>query len=320
MSLRSIPRAKTALPSPQLGNEGVKESSMAKHRKTGYCIAHFGDLHLRSPHGDFRNALAMLDDAVQNGADHLVFSGDILDDADAGVLKSFVRELRARNLAHAAAVTVVPGNHDIFPTCWPPTWRSFARTIFRTAQLNFERFARLTAWSRHGVAADELFANAAYPFAKSLSNDVVIVGLDTTINENRRPTSWAAGELAEEDINVVEKFFQKRRNAVHRIVVMHHYPFADFKNVHPWVNMKFEEPDAATVRNWLGWANATLVLCGHIHNNRDRRSADGFRVICTDSVSTYADGKRHHEGLCYRLIELHATGRVSVTDQVVEAV
>ncbi len=70
----------------------------------------------------------------------------------------------------------------------------------------------------------------------------------------------------------------------------------------------------------LGWTNATLVLCGHIHDNRDRRSADGFRVICTDSVSTYADGKRHHEGLCYRLIELHATGRVSVTDQVVEAV
>ncbi len=290
---------------------------MAKPRKTGYRLAHFGDLHLRSQDGDLRHALAMVDDAVQNGADHLVFSGDILDDADAGVLKSFVRELRARNLAHAAALTVVPGNHDIFPTCWPPTWRSLARTIFGTAQSNFDRFARLTAWSRRGVAADELFANAPYPFAKSLSNDVAMVGLDTTINENWRPTSWAAGELPEEDINEVKGFFQKRRNVVHRIVVMHHYPFADFQNVDPRVNMKFEVPDAATVRNWLGWANATLVLCGHIHDNRDRRSADGFRVICTDSVSTYADRKREHEWLSYRLIRLHTKGQVSVTDRFV---
>ena len=291
---------------------------MAKPRKLGYRIAHFGDLHLGSPHGDVRHAVAMVDDAVQNGADHLVFSGDILDDADARVLKGFVRELRARNLAHAAALTVVPGNHDIFPICWPPTLRSFARTIGRTAQSNFDRFARLTAWSRRGDAADELFANAPYPFAKSLNDDVAVVGLDTTVRENRRPTSWAAGELPEEDIDAVAAFFRKRRNAVHRIVVMHHYPFADFENAHPWVNMKFEDPDAATVRNWLGWANATLVLCGHIHHNRDRRSADGFRVICTDSVSTYTDGERDHEGLCYRLIELHATGRASVTDQVVE--
>src|SRR6266853_2250356 len=88
-----LPRAKTALPSPQHDNEGEKDSSMAKPRKIGYRIAHFGDLHLGSLHGDVRHALAMVDDAVQNGADHLVFSGDILDDADAGVLKCFVREL-----------------------------------------------------------------------------------------------------------------------------------------------------------------------------------------------------------------------------------
>lgn len=292
---------------------------MPKLRKAAYRIAHFDDLHLNSHDGEFRHAIAMVDDAIQNGADHFVFSGDILDAADADVLNAFVGELRARNLADAEAVTMVPGNHDVFPLRWPPKISDVWRTMTRTAHSNFERFAGVTAWSRRGNGADELFSNEPYPFTKLLRDDVVMVGLDTTVIDRKLPASWAVGELSEEDVNAAEKFFREHRNAVHRIVVMHYYPFADFKNASRMFNMKFVEPDPATVRNWLGWADATLVLCGHIHDNRDKQAADGFRVICTDSVSTYTSKGDDYEWRGYRLIEQHTTGRVTVSNQFVEA-
>lgn len=292
-------------------------------RKAAYRIAHFGDLHLESHKGKFRDegefphAIAMVDHAIQNGADHFVFSGDILDAADADVLNAFVGELLARKLADADAVTVVPGNHDVFPLGWPLQVSDLWRTITRTAHSNFEHFAQATAWSRRGKMAGELFSNAPYPFAKSLRDDVVLVGLDTTINDKNLPTSWATGELSEEDADAAKEFFRQHRKAVHRIVVMHHYPFADFKDVNPMINMKFVKPDPATVRNWLGRTDATLVLCGHIHDNRDKQAAEGFRVICTDSVNPYIRKGDDHELRCYRLIELHTTGGVTVSDQFV---
>ena len=289
---------------------------MAPTRKRAFRIAHFGDLHLVNLNDVFDKVVAMLDDAVRSKADHFIFSGDILDAADPEVLGAFVEELRVRGLTDSSTLTVVPGNHDVFPLSWPPTFKSILRTIGKTAHNNYEEFARLTACARSGKEAHQVFSNKPYPFVKNLSDDVVLAGMDTTVNDRSLPISWAAGELPAEDVDEVKVFFDKNRDALHRIVVMHHYPFADFEN--GLVNMNFAEPDPATVRNWLGWANATLVLCGHIHGNRDRQAADGFRVVCTDSVNTYIHSEKYHEGLCYRLIELHPKGRVTVTDRVVK--
>jgi 3',5'-cyclic AMP phosphodiesterase CpdA len=291
---------------------------MAKSRTIGYRIAHFGDLHLASRDAEFCDALALVDDAVQNGADHLFFSGDILDDADPDLLKSFVRGLRKRNLDNSAMLTVVPGNHDLYPLGWPPTLTDVLRTLGMTAQSNFERFARLTVWSRNGDEADELLPGEEYPFAKVLRDDVVVVGLDSTICDTKLPTNWAAGELSEDAVDAARGFFNEHQNAIHRIVVMHHYPFDDFENACNLFNMHFEKPSARTVRKWLSGTNATLVLCGHIHDNRDRWSANDFRVICTDSANSYTD-EEDREGRCYRLIDLHADGHVTVTDQIVES-
>ncbi len=287
-------------------------------RRKVFRIAHLTDLHLGIKEGDWADALLLVDDALEQGADHVVFSGDLLEAASGDCLRALVRQLRVRGLCDASKTTIVPGNHDVFPwsiEMFP--WsieKKWPGLDFLIPTRNFRTFGRLTSWSRRGEEAEPLFRNAAYPFGKRIAPGVDLVGLDTTAQEARNPLDTAWGRMDEEDADAAQTFFA-RRKSVHRVVVMHHYPFDDFSNVTfamkgvaiKEFQMRFTEPDAATVRNWLGRAGATVVLCGHIHDYRNKETKEGVRVVCSNSSKSEGEDAR-----CYSMVDLHADGRVGV--------
>src|SRR5436190_1703248 len=93
-------------------------STAGKMRRTPYRIAHFGDLHLGDFDAEFEWTLDMVDDAFERGANHVVFTGDIVDAAEVDVIEGLVRELDKRGHG-PRQISLVPGNHDIYPLSWP---------------------------------------------------------------------------------------------------------------------------------------------------------------------------------------------------------
>lgn len=91
-----------------------------------YRIAHFADFHLRNAGKDLERALALVADAVgpEVSADHIVVAGDIVDLANIKLVTRFVTGLKGIGLSGPARLTIVPGNHDIFPVSKRPPWLS----------------------------------------------------------------------------------------------------------------------------------------------------------------------------------------------------
>jgi len=76
--------------------------------------------------------------------------------------------------------------------------------------------------------------------------------------------------------------------------------------------MHFAEPDGETVQNWVEWSGTTLVLCGHIHENRRRKIGQDCVVACADSIDyKYVDGRT---GRSYNMVSLYKNGKVAIKE------
>jgi 3',5'-cyclic AMP phosphodiesterase CpdA len=231
-----------------------------------YVIAQFSDFHLKDKgDADFKRAVAMVDDAIEQGADHLVLCGDLVESQQMEVVRAFMRKLRARNYCSPERLTIVPGNHDLFPG----RALQFPKPVGRV----YAQFSRLTREARSGQPG-ALFSKRPYPFGKVLTRDVVLAGLNTTRQGFK--IFFASGQLDDADILAVKSFFEEHPRAKHRVIVMHHMPF---ENGQLW-DIGFRDPDAETVRDLLAWTGATLVLCGHLHGQLEVRLPGGAHLVC----------------------------------------
>ena len=103
-------------------------------------IAHFSDFHLKDTGKQYLRALALMDHAIeQDGVDHLVITGDIVEGSRMDVYEAFMESLTAWGWASARRLTVVPGNHDVFHKSLSSWW--FGPGPPR----RFERLCALTA-------------------------------------------------------------------------------------------------------------------------------------------------------------------------------
>jgi 3',5'-cyclic AMP phosphodiesterase CpdA len=273
-----------------------------------YVIAQFSDFHLKDKgDADFKRAVAMVDDAIGQGADHLVFCGDLVESQQMEVVRAFVRKLRARNYCSPEKLTIVPGNHDLFPG----RALQFPKPVGRV----YAQFSRLTREARSGQPGT-LFSNKPYPFGKVLTRDVVLAGLDTT-RQGYRKILFGSGQLDEEDVDAVKALFDEHPQAKHRVIVMHHYPYyVKFMHGTLW-DMNFRDPDAATVRKWLARTGATLVLCGHLHYQGNRKLPGGAHLVCNgdsggEGGSIYMDGPSVRS---YSLIKLGKGRRATLVNR-----
>lgn len=283
--------------------------------RSSYRIAHFGDLHLEERDEEFDWILYMVEDAFERGAHHVVFTGDIVDAADVDIIEDLMDELEGLGCG-PRDFSLVPGNHDIYPLSWPLTLDGVWRAANRQSQENWERVLELIDRNMDGIRSGALLDDETLPYSKHLAPGVVLIGLDSTRSDSTDPTDWAAGELDENAVAAAADHVASLGNVVHCVVAMHHYPLNDFENVSEHFPLEFQEPDAGTVRGWLRQVGATSVLCGHIHEDRERRIAGGVRVFATDSNIYDVDEDEGITARSYRLVTLHPKG--GVTTRLVE--
>jgi 3',5'-cyclic AMP phosphodiesterase CpdA len=277
--------------------------------KDTYRIAHLSDLHLTGVNRDFECSLALVEDATELGAEHIVISGDLVESGEMGVLKNFVAALKRLGWAGSNRLTIIPGNHDIFPA----TYRKMP-SLRRPTSI-YEDFVAITRGSRTGKGFRSLRRGVAYPFGKVLNERVVLVGLDTTRNDQWLPTSWASGELSEEQMTATDEFFSDWSHIPHRIIVMHHHPWRENFVGGNLIEQNFVKPPPEEVLRWLHGSRATLVLCGHVHQ-KDSIEKVSFgkhlmilRAGTAGGVNDITDGDKRR---IYHLLDLNPTKGIRI--------
>jgi 3',5'-cyclic AMP phosphodiesterase CpdA len=275
-----------------------------------YRIAHFSDLHLIDFNDDWEFALDTIRGAVEeDGADHIVISGDVIDAALMVVLRYFIIQLREWGLTAPEALSVTPGNHDIFPCSLSRLTQVFApgrnSGLLKTPTDNWLEFCEITAprgkkKARARANALRLLPDEPYPLGKRLTEHVAVAAMDTTRNGVYNPLAWATGELPLDHVDAVGEFFEENADAQHRVVVMHHYPWREDARSGP-IQFDMKEPAPEEAVEQLKEIGATLILCGHLHDDEAVDLGDG--LIGTRSTGL---GK-------YALVDLLDNGRVRIT-------
>ena len=276
-----------------------------------FRLAHFSDFHLTEINEDFHRSLALVDDAIEQGADHLVITGDLVESGQMEVVKAFLVALKQRRWAGAKRLTLIPGNHDIFP---------FSKRVIspiRRPTAIFDEFVALTRGSRTGAGVTKLVRDEPYPFGKVLHKGVVLVGMDTTRNGKFNPLRWSEGELPEHHRDAAAEFFAEHTKAKHRIVAMHHHPWKEFFHGGKWIEQNFTTPRPEEVEAWLRKCGATLVLCGHVHQVAGieaRQFGRKCRVLRSGTAGGVDDEDADGNKLrIYHLVDFGTNGKVQIT-------
>jgi len=291
---------------------------MKAGKNTTYRIAHFSDFHIGNE-DELQSAMRLVQDAISQGADHLIITGDLLERADMPIAAVFWDFLKEHGWATAERCTFAPGNHDvfaisdIFPTSPAELVELFKRSagVFTQSPSRARaRLAKITASSRHGSGAEQLCPDSAFAVGKVLSGgSVVVAAVDTTRKGRIEPWLWQEGELSTQERNAVTRFFAQHKAAKHRILAMHHSPLTE--DIAGPFNQLFAEPKPEVIQEWLKSCGATHVLCGHIHqvhSIENSRLSSTCRILRAGTAGGWGDDQ-----CVYHLLDLQADGKTKTT-------
>jgi predicted phosphodiesterase len=239
-------------------------------------LAHFSDLHLCPDAGgraQLGKTLEWIEHAARLGAEHLVFTGDLVDHANLDDATKLFRGLSKLGFCMGMDVTVVPGNHDVFPV-----GHFGGSLVFGDATENYDSFTRR---ARPYLSKQErLWPSRSWPFIRLLGEDVVIVALDTTHNGELGRFESGVGEFDDDDGAAILDRLDREHAGRKRVLAMHHWPFRwrlDVEGFFPWLG-RFLRPssfnvnfrDLAAIRRFIRACGFEVVLCGHQHGFQQR--------------------------------------------------
>jgi 3',5'-cyclic AMP phosphodiesterase CpdA len=280
--------------------------------KDMFQIAHISDPHLSRQHyREHIKSFKMLLRAMLNeGADHIIISGDIVSTADEDDFYLAREILSNHQLLESSRLTIVPGNHDIFG--------GPHRAI---DVLSFPQHIRSVDYGRHMELFQNAFAEtfqsvtklnetSLFPFIKTVG-PFNIIGLNSippwSFRQNPLGTN---GMLDDQQINALEKLasFGVLADRTNIVVVHHHFNDlhqSDYERGRFWTKIESNtmrmKKRKKIIRLFLS-LNVRYVLHGHIHRNEiyDRNGilfANGAGAVCDDPVKflkynilQYADG------------------------------
>jgi hypothetical protein len=253
-------------------------------------LAHFSDIHLGRADGDLEvdidRMCGLIDHAIEAGAQHLLFGGDIVDHGNVDDAKALRRHLKKRGFLDGERFSFVPGNHDIWPfgegaigegaMAWMVgNVKAMLTASAWPAQARYDKFAETFKEAFDGT--DQLYDSDSFPAFKRVG-PLGIGMLDTTSDRGAFASATGRFEPDEADwLNVAS-----REHAGPSILLMHQWPFRvaiDFDaeslpwivrkplealgiDVAEFVDVNFEE--LAKVRRFVQRGPFKAVLCGHI--------------------------------------------------------
>jgi len=143
-------------------------------------IAHLSDLHLCSKFKS-ENLLKLeklIIEAIEKGAQHFVFTGDITDNANKEELINFKDVLIKFGIHNSKSSTVIIGNHDIFGG--PQIASDVPKFPSQCLKVNYKEKVKNFVAILNSLFEDCIWINkdSLFPFAKVI-NDVALIGINT---------------------------------------------------------------------------------------------------------------------------------------------
>lgn len=199
-------------------------------------------------------------DAVGQGVDHILVSGDLTNFGLPAEHRRAARWLEA--LGAPNTVSAVPGNHDVYTPlvrdCGIAWWQAFYR--------------------------GDVVSKDAFPFVR-ITRGVAIIGLNSAI---LTAPGVAAGRIGETQLErLAETLGELERKALFRLVMIHHPPLPGQTSYRRalW--------DAARLQQVLAMHGAEMVVHGHNHRTMEAWTAGPrglIPVIGVASCSSAPDG------------------------------
>lgn len=247
------------------------------------------------------------------GVDHVILAGDTFDcasafreDADA------VRDVLDRaGLWKPGRLTVVVGNHDIFPTLGRASLAEqiahglLALLVDDDAQETYESFC---GWAGDLIDDDDrLDETDLYPFMKQIGHTVLLAN-DTTGPSTAYSVNGYWDDEDDENLRRVEP------NGLRTVLAIHHPPEAsperDLYQQHKrGLSFGFPRAEYRRLGNFLNDMEVDAVVCGHVHDN----GGDSYMWRVTNRTRAFMMGRTggcDDVERCFGVLEVPERGAV----------
>ncbi len=190
-------------------------------------IAHISDLHLSGSYKR-KNISALkrvIKHALENGADHFVFTGDIADNAEENDFLLFRKILERFNLLSSDKTSIVIGNHDIFGGA--QTAEDVVNFPYRCLKTNYAEKVKLFTSFFKELFVDTVRpgTNEFFPYAKELRN-TVLFGVNSIDRYSRIKNPFASnGRVSREQKEKLTLLLEQFKSTTKKKILMIHHHF-----------------------------------------------------------------------------------------------
>lgn len=243
-------------------------------------IAHLSDLHIcqKSRPNNLEKTRWLIEYALQQQADHFVFTGDIVHLAKKEDFIAFRNLLDEFDLLDSSRTTLVIGNHDIFGGVY------FAEDVLTFPQqceavdyhkrlIEFKNYFFETFENSYFPASHE-----PYPFAKKIGN-VVFIGLNSIHKYSKLKNLTASkGEVGKIQLENLRQILSRRefQDKIKIVLVHHHFKKVShrcslftntlLRNIETYGNKLKNRKQVARL---LARYKVDLILHGHEHDSHE---------------------------------------------------
>ncbi len=264
-------------------------------------IAHISDLHLNTffKNSNLKQIKFLIRYALEQKFDHLVITGDLVDNADPKDFEILRNLFRKFNLLNSDRLSVVIGNHDIFGGAQTP------EEIFtfpdKCRNINYDR--KVEEFSKY---FSETFKGSIYqnkekffPFAK-IVDDVLITGVNSIARYSKVKNPFASNGIVEpEQLNEIKNIFDEFRNFCRYKLLLIHHQFNKIKISESSPNSLWQIIEKQTMKlrkkkrlfSLFKQYGVDLVLHGHLHEQREYHRKSARFLNAGASVKNNLHGK-----------------------------
>lgn len=242
-------------------------------------IAHISDLHLNTffKNSNLREIKYLLKYTLSEGIDHLVITGDLVDNAspkDLEILRNLFKKL---GLLESDRMSLVIGNHDIFGG--PQTPEDIFTFPEKCKNVHYANKVK-----EFGDYFSETFKNCIYkneenifPFVKML-DEVMIAGFNSIAEYSKLKNPFASnGEINFKQFQELSDIYRSYSKLVkHKLMLVHHHfnkikvkkeSYATVWRMMEKQTMKLRKK--RKIIELFKYFGADLVLHGHLHEQRE---------------------------------------------------
>jgi 3',5'-cyclic AMP phosphodiesterase CpdA len=242
-------------------------------------IAHLSDIHLCATFkkANIGKTKKLIKLALEKGADHFVFTGDISDNSDEKDFLIFRKILESFDLLHREKTTLVIGNHDIFGGV--QTAQDILNFPAKCLSTNYDKKVNEFVGYFNELFENCFFpvTNKPFPYAKIIG-DVVYIGLNTSDYYSRIKNSFASnGKVHKEQFEGIKKILEMEKFKSKKKIILSHHHFYKNSEEATSSNLMWTKIESYTLKlrgkkkllKLFKKNNVELVLHGHSHEMRE---------------------------------------------------